>query len=179
MAVFVTGGAGYIGSHTVRLFRKLGRPVVVLDSLEFGYAPAVGDAPLGVGDIADDRLVASIVAKEDVDAVVHFAGYKAAGESMRQPGRYFVNNVAGTARLLHTLQRCGVERLVFSSSCAVYGTQSAAPGDDPGAADLHSVLRGRPGAYRSIPGTSRRSHHSRSSGENPYAASTSAAGQAR
>lgn len=87
MAILVTGGAGYIGSHTVRLLRKPGRPVVVLDSLESGYAPAVGDVPLVVGDIADDGLVASIVAKDNVDAVLHFAGYKAAGESMRQPGR--------------------------------------------------------------------------------------------
>jgi UDP-glucose-4-epimerase GalE len=127
MAILVTGGAGYIGSHTVRLLRKLGRPVVVLDSLESGYAAAVGDAPLVVGNIADDQLVASIVAKEDVDVVVHFAGYKAAGESMRQPGPYFVNNVGGTVRLLDTLQRCGVQRLVFSSSCAVYGTPARLP----------------------------------------------------
>jgi uncharacterized protein YbjT (DUF2867 family) len=70
MAILVTGGAGYIGSHTVRRLRKLGRPVVVLDSLEFGYAHAAGDAPLVVGNIADDRLVASIVAKEDVDSVL-------------------------------------------------------------------------------------------------------------
>ena len=74
---------------------------MVLDSLESGYAPAVGDAPLGVGDIADDRLVASIVAKEDVDAVVHFAGYKAAGESMRQPGRYFVKRRGNRATAPH------------------------------------------------------------------------------
>jgi UDP-glucose-4-epimerase GalE len=127
MAVLVTGGAGYIGSHTVRLLRELGRPVVVLDSLESGFAAAVGDVPFVVGNIVDDRLVASIVAKHRVDAVVHFAGYKAAGESMRQPGRYFTNNVAGTARLLHTLQRGGVEHIVFSSSCTVYGTPARLP----------------------------------------------------
>jgi UDP-glucose-4-epimerase GalE len=131
MAILVTGGAGYIGCHTVRLLRDQGRPVVVLDSLETGYAAAVSDAPLIVGNIADDRLVASIVAEHDVDAVVHFARYKAAGESMRQPGRYFANNVAGSARLIDTLQRCGVGRLVFSSSCAVYGTPERLPvGED-------------------------------------------------
>jgi UDP-glucose 4-epimerase len=131
MAILVTGGAGYIGSHTVRRLRELGRPVVVLDSLESGHAAAVADAPLVVGNIADDRLVAAIVAEPHVDAVVHFAGYKAAGESMRQPGRYFVNNVAGTALLIDTLQRCGVGRLVFSSSCAVYGTPERLPvGED-------------------------------------------------
>jgi UDP-glucose-4-epimerase GalE len=131
MAILVTGGAGYIGSHTVRLLRELGRPVVVLDSLDFGHAEAVGDAPLVVGSIADDRLVASIVADHRVDAVVHFAGYKAAGESMLQPGRYFVNNLAGSARLIDNLQGCGVGRLVFSSSCAVYGTPERLPvGED-------------------------------------------------
>lgn len=131
MAILVTGGAGYIGSHTVRLLRELGRPVVVLDSLESGFAAAVGDVPLVVGDIADERLVSSIVAEHQVEAVVHFAGYKAAGESIGQPGRYFANNVAGTAWLLHTLQRCGVEHVVFSSSCAVYGTPARLPvGED-------------------------------------------------
>jgi UDP-glucose-4-epimerase GalE len=131
MAILVTGGAGYIGSHTVRLLRELGRRVVVLDSLESGYAPAVGDAPLVVGDIADDHLVRSIVTEHHVDTVLHFAGYKATGESIHQPGRYFVNNVAGSARLLDTLQRCGVGRLVFSSSCSVYGTPERLPvGED-------------------------------------------------
>jgi UDP-glucose-4-epimerase GalE len=131
MAILVTGGAGYIGSHTVRLLLAHGQRVVVLDSLESGHAAAVGDAPLFVGNIADDRLVASIVAEHDVDAVVHFAGYKAAGESMRQPGRYFINNVAGSARLIETLHGCGVGRLVFSSSCAVYGTPTRLPvGED-------------------------------------------------
>jgi UDP-glucose 4-epimerase len=131
MAILVTGGAGYIGSHTVRLLREQGWPVVVLDSLESGHAAAVGDAALVVGNIADDRLVASIVAEHDVEAVVHFAGYKAAGESMLEPGRYFINNVAGSARLIDTLHRCGVGRLVFSSSCAVYGTPERLPvGED-------------------------------------------------
>jgi UDP-glucose-4-epimerase GalE len=103
----------------------------VLDSLESGHAAAVGDAPLVVGNIADDRLVAAILAEHHVDAVVHFAGYKAAGESMRQPGRYFFNNVAGSARFIDTLQRCGVGRVVFSSSCAVYGTPERLPvGED-------------------------------------------------
>jgi UDP-glucose-4-epimerase GalE len=131
MAILVTGGAGYIGSNTVRLLRKHGRAVVVLDSLESGNAEAVGDAPLVVGNIADDRLVDSIIAEHRVDAVVHFAGYKAAGQSMHQPGSFFINNVAGSARLINTLQRCGVGRFVFSSSCAVYGTPERLPvGED-------------------------------------------------
>ncbi len=121
MSVLVTGGAGYIGSHTVRALRAAGTDVVVLDSLEYGHRESVLDAPLEVGDIADAELVRAVVERHDVDAVVHFAGYKAAGESMEVPERYFDNHVARTARLLDTLQSCGVDRIVFSSSCSVYG----------------------------------------------------------
>ncbi|MDQ6696053.1 MAG: UDP-glucose 4-epimerase GalE [Actinomycetota bacterium] len=127
MSVLVTGGAGYIGSHTVAELRRQGRDVVVLDSLELGHRAAVLDAPLVVGDIADARLVSDTVSEYDVDAVVHFAAYKAAGESMERPERYFSNNVAGTNALLHALQEAGVSRFVFSSSCAVYGTPTELP----------------------------------------------------
>jgi UDP-glucose 4-epimerase len=131
VAILVTGDAGYIGSHAVRRLRAHSRPVVVLDSMESGHAAAVSDAPLIIGKIADDGLVASIVTEHQIDAVVHFAGYKAAGESMLQPGRYFTNNVAGSARLIDTLHRCGVRRVVFSSSCAAYGTPERLPvGED-------------------------------------------------
>jgi UDP-glucose-4-epimerase GalE len=127
MTVLVTGGAGYIGSHTVRLLRERGRDVVVLDSLEHGHAEAVLDAPLVVGDIADGGLVRRVVADHDVDAVVHFAAYKAAGESMEQPARYFANNVGATNAFLDALRSVDVRRFVFSSTCAVYGTPTALP----------------------------------------------------
>src|SRR6476660_8023061 len=127
MTVLVTGGAGYIGSHTVAELRRQGRDVVVLDSLEFGHRDAVLDAPLVVGNIGDGELVARTVAEYGVDAVVHFAAYKAAGESMEQPERYFSNNVAGSNALLHALQKAGVARFVFSSTCAVYGTPTELP----------------------------------------------------
>ncbi len=131
MSILVTGGAGYIGSHTVRLLRERGYAVVVLDSLEFGHPEAVGDVPLVVGDIGDQARVTDLVASYDVEAVVHFAGYKAAGESMENPGRYFANNVAGTAALLESLHAAGVDRVVFSSSCAVYGSPDRLPvGED-------------------------------------------------
>ena len=122
MAVLVTGGAGYIGSHTVGALRSRGVDVVVLDTLELGHAAAVADTPLVVGDVADAALVIDTIERHGVDAVVHFAAYKNAGESVQDPGRYFVNNVAGSARLLDACRRAGVDRLVFSSSCAVYGT---------------------------------------------------------
>jgi len=131
MTILVTGGAGYIGSHTVRLLREQGYDVVVLDSLEFGHRQAIGDVPLVVGDVADGVLVQDTIAAHGVEAVIHFAGYKAARESMENPGRYFVNNVAGTARMLESLSRSGVRKVVFSSSCSVYGTPDRLPvGED-------------------------------------------------
>jgi UDP-glucose 4-epimerase len=130
MTVLVTGGAGYIGSHTVRLLRERGRDVVVLDSMEFGHEPAVLGAPLVVGAIDDADLVARTVADHDVDAVIHFAAYKAAGESMEQPSRYFANNVGATNALLEALRTAGVGRFVFSSTCAVYGTPKQLPVDE-------------------------------------------------
>ncbi len=127
MTVLVTGGAGYIGAHTTRALAAAGHQVVVLDSLELGHRELVGDAPLVVGDIADQGLVAAVVREHGVDSCIHFAAYKAAGESMEQPGRYFANNVGGTNALLMALQRGGVDAVVFSSSCAVYGTPEHLP----------------------------------------------------
>lgn len=130
MSVLVTGGAGYIGSHTVRRLRRRGDDVVVLDNLEFGHRDSVADTPLVVGDIADEELVGDTVAQHGVDSIVHFAAYKAAGESFENPGRYFINNVAGTARLLEAAYQGGVSRFVFSSTCAVYGTPAQTPVDE-------------------------------------------------
>jgi UDP-glucose-4-epimerase GalE len=130
VTVLVTGGAGYIGSHTVRVLREAGVDTVVLDSLEYGHRAAMLGTPLEVGDIADAALVQRIVEDYDVDAVVHFAAYKAAGESMEVPERYFENNVGRSARFLTALHDAGVERIVFSSTCAVYGTPRALPVDE-------------------------------------------------
>ena len=130
MTVLVTGGAGYIGSHTVRALRKAGRSVVVIDSLELGNADAVIDAPLVVGDIFDEALVEATCRDHGVDTVVHFAAYKSVGESMQNPARYFHNNVDGTVHLLDATARAGVRKVVFSSSCSVYGTPAKVPVDE-------------------------------------------------
>jgi UDP-glucose-4-epimerase GalE len=127
MTVLVTGGAGYIGSHTVRRLRELGREVVVLDSLEFGRADAVLDAELVVGDIRDAALVTELCTRRGVEQVVHFAAYKAVGESMQQPARYWRNNVAGSVDLVDALLAVGVDQIVFSSSCSVNGTPTVVP----------------------------------------------------
>jgi UDP-glucose 4-epimerase len=127
MTVLVTGGAGYIGSHTVRLLREAGRPVVVLDSMEYGRDDAVIDAPLVVGDIHDAALVERVCAEHGVTSLVHFAAYKSVGESMENPTRYWHNNVDGTVTLVDAAIRQGVREVVFSSSCSVYGTPAEVP----------------------------------------------------
>ena len=127
MTTLVTGGAGYIGAHTVRALRQTSRDVVVLDTLERGNKEAVIDADLVVGNIADKNLVAKICHKYKITEVVHFAAYKAVGESMTQPKMYRQNNVDGTVALLDTLIEHGVNRFVFSSSAAVYGTPKSVP----------------------------------------------------
>ncbi len=127
MTVLVTGGAGYIGSHTVRLLVQQQRDVVVLDSLEFGDKTRVIDVPLVEGDIADSRIVDKICRKYDITEVIHFAAYKAVGESMEQPLRYYNNNVSGSIALVRTLLSNGVDRFVFSSSAGVYGTPASVP----------------------------------------------------
>ena len=139
MTILVTGGAGYIGAHTVRALRETSREVVVLDTLERGNREAVIDAKLIVGDIADDALVAKICADYKVDGVVHFAAYKAVGESMTHPEMYWNNNVASTKKLLATLQRLNVKRFVFSSSAAVYGTPKTAPVNESAPTEPESV----------------------------------------
>ena len=126
----VTGGAGYIGSHTVRALRAAGRPVVVIDSLELGNADAVIDAQLVVADIANESVVEQTCREHGVDTIVHFAAYKNVGESMQLPSKYFHNNVDGTVHLLDAAARAGVGQFVFSSSCSVYGTPAVVPVDE-------------------------------------------------
>jgi UDP-glucose 4-epimerase len=131
MRILVTGGAGYIGSHTVALLRARGDFVVVLDSLELGHSQAIADTPLVVGRTQDQALVKQVIGDHQLDAIIHFAAYKAAGESMRNPAKYFDNNVHGSLCLLQAAQQAGVRRFVFSSTAAVYGTPQSLPvGED-------------------------------------------------
>lgn len=136
MKILVCGGAGYLGSHACVALLERGHQVVVYDNLSSGSAQAVaragelggGRATLVVGDIRDRATLRS--ALHGVDAVVHFAALKVAGESRRAPLAYFDNNVAGTLALLQAMQDAGVTRLVFSSSAAVYGEAARMPLDE-------------------------------------------------
>ncbi|HEY4607733.1 MAG TPA: NAD-dependent epimerase/dehydratase family protein, partial [Ilumatobacteraceae bacterium] len=127
MSVLVTGGAGYIGSHTVRRLTALGHEVVVLDSMEYGHRNAVIEAELVEGNIADLDLVVELCSRRDITQVVHFAAYKNVGESMEQPSRYWLNNVTGTVKLVEAMLTAGVNDIVFSSSCSVYGNPAEVP----------------------------------------------------
>jgi UDP-glucose 4-epimerase len=101
--------------------------VLVLDSLESGFRAALGDTPLIEGNIKNEALLERVFAEQPIDAVIHFAAYKAPGESMQQPGSFFENNVCGSLTLLRAMQRFGVKYLVFSSTSAVYGTPEMLP----------------------------------------------------
>jgi UDP-glucose 4-epimerase len=125
-AILVTGGAGYVGSHFVARLKDGGRRYVVLDNLSRGHAGFVDGEHLVRGDIGDEALVEELCRELGVDAVVHFAAYAYVGESVEEPERYYENNVANTVRLLRALRRAGVERIVFSSSCATYGEAASA-----------------------------------------------------
>ena len=127
MTILVTGGAGYIGSHTVRLIRSLGREVVVYDSLVRGHRDALLGATLVEGDISDSEAVTKCCQRYGVESIVHFAAYKSAGESMVAPSLYWHNNVHGTARLVEGALAAGVDKIVFSSSAAIYGNPQQLP----------------------------------------------------
>lgn len=128
MAILICGGAGYIGSHAVRALRAQGREVVVLDNLQTGHRQSLADDVHFVrGDMRDAALLDNVFARHDVDGVLHFAANSLVGESMQLPLRYFGNNVYGMQVLLEAMVRHGVERIVFSSSAAVYGEPERVP----------------------------------------------------
>ena len=124
-SVLVTGGAGYIGSHVLMQLRAGGERVVVLDNLSTGFRQSVGDAPLVVGDIADQALVAATLKAHSVDTVMHFAANTIVPESVRDPLKYYGNNTSATRSLLHACMDSGVRQFVFSSTAAVYGNPSS------------------------------------------------------
>jgi UDP-glucose-4-epimerase GalE len=123
----VTGGAGYIGSHTVRLLLERGYDVAVVDNLSKGYRQNVPAGRLYEMDVADTRSITELLRQLKTEAVVHFAAFIAVGESMMEPERYFVNNVSGSLSLLAAMQGAGVKHIVFSSTAAVYGNPHAVP----------------------------------------------------
>lgn len=127
MRVLVTGGAGYIGSHTAKALARAGHEVVVLDNFSAGHRWAVKWGPCVEGDLADPAVTKSALKAYGIDAVLHFAASIQVGESVRDPKKYFWNNVVNTLRLLDAMIEAGVAHIVFSSSAAVYGNPEKLP----------------------------------------------------
>lgn len=133
MSILVTGGAGYIGRHTAKLLHGSGMAPVVLDNLSTGRRDETGWGPFVEGDISDVALVRRVLREHGVTAVVHLAASAHVGDSIARPDTYYRNNVCGTAALLEAMGAEGVTRLVFASSCSVYGNSAstAAQEDEP------------------------------------------------
>ena len=122
--ILVTGGAGYIGSHTVLQLRARGQKVVVLDNLYTGFRQAVLDTPLVVGSVGDSALVGQVLREHKIDTVMHFAANTIVPESVADPLKYYGNNTCSTRSLLQSCAEAGVKNFVFSSTAAVYGIPS-------------------------------------------------------
>jgi UDP-glucose-4-epimerase GalE len=127
MRILVTGGAGYIGSHAVRLFLARGHDVWVYDNLSMGHRGAVPEDRLIVADLDELSRLDHVLVANRIDACVHFAAYAFVGESVKDPAKYYRNNLINTLTLMDSLRRHGVERFVFSSTCATYGVPDKVP----------------------------------------------------
>ena len=126
MNILVTGGTGYIGSHACKALAQAGYTPVSYDNLVYGHRWAVRWGPLAVGDINDRARLDAVIAHYQPAAVMHFAAYAYVGESVQDPGKYYRNNVAGTLTLLEALRDQGIDKLIFSSTCATYGVPEQA-----------------------------------------------------
>ena len=127
MQILLTGGAGYVGSACLRWARAAGHGVVAYDNFVEGHPDAVDGAPVIRGDIADTDLLVRTIRDFDVDAVMHFAAATSVGESVANPDYYYSNNIGGTLGLLRAMRESGVERMLFSSTCATYGMSPVCP----------------------------------------------------
>jgi len=128
MTILVTGGAGYIGSHTVQALTQGGANVVVIDNLSTGFSQFLPEGvPLFIGDAADENLVEGVIAAHGVESIIHFAGSVVVPDSLRDPLGYYRNNTMTTRNLLNAAVRCNVRRFIFSSTAAVYGNSDQVP----------------------------------------------------
>ncbi len=128
MSVLVTGGAGYIGSHTVYKLIEEGRDVVIIDNLETGHMEAINPkAKFYKGDVRDKEFLNKVFSSENIEAVIHFAANSLVGESMKNPLKYYDNNVYGTKVLLESMLNNGINKIVFSSTAATYGEPEKLP----------------------------------------------------
>lgn len=127
MAILVTGGAGYIGSHTVAELLDASEEVVVLDNLQKGHKGAVLGGRFYQGDLRDDEFLSKVFKENDIEAVIHFAADSLVGESVSDPLKYYNNNVVSTLKLLTKMKEFSVKKIVFSSTAATYGEPENTP----------------------------------------------------
>ncbi|WP_303849711.1 UDP-glucose 4-epimerase GalE [Seleniivibrio woodruffii] len=125
--ILIVGGAGYIGSHAVKELNRQGHDTIVLDSLVYGHRESVKSGKFVHGDMADTALLDRIFNENRIDAVMHFAAFAYVGESVTDPEKYYVNNVANTLNLLSAMRRHGCDKFIFSSTCATYGVPTEMP----------------------------------------------------
>ena len=130
--ILITGGAGYIGSHTVKLLAKKGYSIIVLDNLVYGHREAIvnPEVELIVGDLGDKELTARLFEYHEIEAVIHFAAYAYVGESVTDPEKYYQNNIAAPLNLLEIMRKNGCNKFIFSSTCATYGNPEYVPIDE-------------------------------------------------
>jgi len=129
--ILIFGGAGYIGSHTLRHLRDNGYSAVVADNLAYGHRESIPvDVPFEKADLMDTGALSGLLKKYRLDAIVHFAAYAYVGESVQKPEKYYHNNVVGTLNLLDAMLASGVKDIVFSSTCATYGEPHYTPIDE-------------------------------------------------
>jgi UDP-glucose-4-epimerase GalE len=127
MRVLVTGGAGYVGSHAAKELVRSSHDVVIVDNLAEGHRPSVGKLTFIEADLLDRDHITQILKDQKIDAVMHFAAFAYVGVSVREPAKYYHNNIVGSLSLLDAMLAAGVDRIVFSSSCATYGTPNRVP----------------------------------------------------
>lgn len=125
--ILVTGGAGYIGSHTNKELHKRGYQTVVYDNLVYGHKESVKWGTLEIGDLSDKERLESVFKKYPIEAVIHFAAYAYVGESVTEPAKYYNNNVCNTINLLDIMKKYKVNHIIFSSTCATYGVPEKMP----------------------------------------------------
>lgn len=130
MRILVVGGAGYIGSHMVKMLSQAGNIVIILDNLSTGFRELAAYGELIVGDMADSSLLDRILVENRFDTVMHFAAFSQVGESVNEPSKYYQNNVSSTLNLLDVMLRHDVKRLVFSSTAAIFGKPEYIPIDE-------------------------------------------------
>ena len=128
--ILVAGGAGYIGSHTVKHLAQQGYSCIVADNLVYGHKEAVINQRFMIADLLNRKSLETVFSKYDIDAVIHFAAFAYVGESVQKPMKYYENNVIGTLNLLETMQKYNVGKIVFSSTCATYGNPQYLPIDE-------------------------------------------------